>query len=178
MLVQHYKLIPICALAAVVGSTACRSTQSAIPVSASDFDLEPLVGKWAGEYTSEDTGRNGTISFTLQAGESAASGDVVMLPRSQSRPNSPAGNQTVMMGASGGLPREVLKIHFLRKESRNVTGTLDPYVDPDCSCRVTTTFVGAFTDDATIGGTFTTSRVDRTGPVASGRWRVARVKKL
>ena len=173
---KYRSLVALFAL--VLSVDACRSTRSAIPVFASDFDLSPLVGKWAGEYSSEDTGRNGTISFTLQAGESAASGDVVMIPRSQSRPNSPTENQTIVMGGSGGLAREVLKIHFVRKQSRNVTGTLETYVDPDCSCKVTTTFDGAFTDDATIGGTFTTSRVDGTGPVTSGRWRVARVKKL
>ncbi|MEA2762597.1 MAG: hypothetical protein QOD47_1881 [Gemmatimonadaceae bacterium] len=164
---------------AVAGATlamaGCASrNQPEIEMTSSDFDLNPLVGEWRGTYSSTETGRNGTIAFTLRAAESAASGNVVMLPRADS---SFAANHAPV-DASIPNTREVLTIHFVRKEGSNVVGTLDPYLDPECACKVITTFQGAFRDRGTIEGIYTTAAASSPGKTTSGKWRVTRFKKL
>ncbi len=166
-------------LVAVAGATlaiaGCASRQQPeIEMTASDFDLNPLVGEWRGNYSSTETGRNGTIAFTLRAAESAASGNVVMLPRSDS--SFEANHAPV----DPSIPntREVLTIHFVRKEGSNVVGTLDPYRDPVCACQVITTFQGAFRDRSTIEGIYTTVAAGTASKATSGNWKVTRVKKL
>ncbi len=165
-------------LAAIAGATlaivGCTFRQPEIELTSSDFDLNPLVGEWRGSYSSAETRRNGTIAFTLRAAESAASGNVVMLPRVDSSfeanhaPVDPSVTNT----------REVLTIHFVRKEGSNVVGTLDPYRDPGCACQVTTTFQGAFRDRGTIEGIYTTVPSISGSKVTSGKWKVTRVRKL
>jgi hypothetical protein len=163
---------------AVAGATlaiaGCASRQPEIELTSSDFDLNPLVGEWRGDYSSTETGRNGTIAFTLRAAELAASGNVVMLPRADSS----FGANHAPVDPSIPNTREVLTIHFVRKEGSNVVGTLDPYRDPECACQVTTTFQGAFRDRSTIEGIYTTTPATSGGKVTSGKWKVTRVKKL
>jgi hypothetical protein len=162
---------------AVAGATlaivGCASRPPEIELTSNDFDLNPLVGEWQGNYSSNETGRNGTIAFTLRAAELAASGNVVMLPRADS---SFAANHAPV---DPSIPntREVLTIHFVRKEGSNVVGTLDPYRDPQCACQVTTTFQGAFRDRSTIEGTYRTVPASG-GQVTAGTWKVTRVKRL
>jgi hypothetical protein len=143
----------------------CRLRQPPIELSANNFDLTPLVGQWSGFYSSPETGRSGTIAFTLRAGESNAFGRVQMVPRGVDPNAANASSQT-------------LQIHFVRKEGRSVVGTLDPYTDPDCGCRVSTTFVGAFTDSRTIEGTYATSADKNQRAPTGGNWKVTLVRRL
>ena len=163
---------------AVAGVTlpiaACASRQPEIELTSSDFDLNPLVGEWRGNYSSSETGRSGTIAFTLRAGEAAASGNVVLLPRADS--SFAANHAPIDPSATGS--RQVLTIHFVRKEGSNVVGTLDPYRDPECACEVSTTFRGAFRGRTTIEGTYTTVPSAPGSKVTSGTWKVTRVKRL
>src|SRR6267378_1446161 len=158
---------------AALSIVGCATRQPEIELTSSDFDLNPLVGEWRGNYSSTETGRNGTIAFTLRAAESAASGNVVMLPRADS---SFAANHAPVDPSIPNV-REVLTIHFVRKEGSNVVGTLDPYLDPQCACQVTTTFQGAFRDRSTIEGTYRTTPVSGSKATA-GTWKVTRVKRL
>lgn len=146
---------------------ACASRPPEIELTSSDFDLNPLVGEWRGDYTNPEIGRSGTIAFTLRAGESSASGKVVMIP-----------GKADSLASAAAVARSVIKINFVRKEGRKVTGSLDPYRDPDCACQVTTTFEGAFTDARTIEGTFTTVPSQTGHNVTGGKWKVTRVKRL
>jgi hypothetical protein len=158
-----------------VSAVACISRSAPIELTSSDFDLNPLVGEWRGDYSSAATGRTGTIAFTLRAGEGAAAGNVVMIPRADSLltdEEREALSNTLAQGQS------VLKIHFVRKEGGSVNGTLDPYRDPDCGCAVNTTFQGVFRDASTIEGTFTTVPSTPGGSVTGGKWKAKRVKKL
>lgn len=166
------------AVAAVATTLSCATRRYApIEISASDFDLLPLVGRWSGDYDSPQTGRTGRITFSLQPGEMSAYGDIVMIPRTPTRSAVPLNRQLV--GADGsGTGREVLTIHFVRKEGNQVVGMLDPYVDPDCRCRVTTAFQGTFRDARTIEGTFTTLTRDANGIRSVGSWKVTRMKRL
>ncbi|HEY8832819.1 MAG TPA: hypothetical protein VIM21_09935 [Gemmatimonadaceae bacterium] len=167
--------IVVIAAGATLAIAGCAPRhQPEIELTASDFDLNPLVGEWRGNYSSAETGRNGTIAFTLRAAESAASGNVVMLPPADS---SFAANHAPV---DPSIPntREVLTIHFVRKEGSNVVGTLDPYLDPVCACQVITTFQGAFRDRSTIEGIYTTAPAKSGSKATSGNWKVTRVKKL
>jgi hypothetical protein len=169
------RLTFVLAIAAVtLAVPGCASqNQPGIELSSSDFDLNPLVGEWQGTYNSSETRRSGTIAFTLRAGESAASGNVVMLPHIDASAASKADVDPSVMAS-----RQVLTIHFVRKEGNNVVGTLDPYLDPECACQVSTTFQGTFRDRGTIEGTYTTVPAQPGGGVTTGRWIVTRVKRL
>lgn len=163
------RLIIVIAVAGVAASaTGCARRTPEIELTSSDFDLNPLVGEWRGDYSNPETGISGTIAFTLRAGESSASGNVVMIPRSADS----------SLASAAAVARSVIKINFVRKEGRKVTGSLDPYRDPDCACQVTTTFEGAFTDARTIEGTFTTVPSQTGHNVTGGKWKVTRLKRL
>jgi hypothetical protein len=66
---------------------------------------------------------------------------------------------------------DVLRISFVRVAEGQVTGVLEPYVAPDCQCRVTTSFTGTVKGD-TIEGTFATRGPE--GLEQTGRWKVSR----
>lgn len=146
-----------------------------VGVSSSDFDVAPLVGVWRGSYTNPQTGRTGTIAFTLRAGESFALGNVVMIPKPDSL-LTPEEREMVSDMPSGG--RSLLKFQSIRKDGSNVTGTLAPYRSPDCDCITNTTFLGVFKDERTIEGTFTNVPSKAGSTITSGTWKVTRVKKL
>jgi hypothetical protein len=154
---------------------ACASKPPGIAITSSDFDLNPLVGVWRGTYTNPLAGRTGTIGFSLRAGESFASGNVVMIPKADSLLTP---DEREMLNDEKPAGRAVIPIRFLRKEGGSLTGTLDPYRAPDCDCIVTTTFQGTFTDSGTIAGTFTTVPSKAGSTITSGTWKVTRVKKL
>jgi hypothetical protein len=166
-------LIRLVAASLAMTVAGCTPKAPAIDVMSGDFDLNPLVGEWRGTYSSTETGRAGTIAFTLRAGETAAFGRVIMMPH---------GVDTVGMAdmsptGSATASRQALTISFVRKEGGRLVGTLDPYTDPDCRCTVNTSFQGAFTDAKTIEGGFTTTRPQGQRPT-SGTWKVTRLRKL
>lgn len=141
-------------LALLVVMGGCASTPAAVTIQATPAEISALAGHWEGEYSSQATGRLGSIVLDLIAGEDHAHGDVLMIPRGSNDPYRPR--------ASGGGPSpagasQILRIRFVRAEGRKVSGTLDPYWDPDCSCEVMTTFVGEIRGD-TVEGTFTSER--------------------
>ena len=172
---KHTKLISVTAVAVV--TLGCALREPTIELTASDFDLNPLVGKWSGEYSSAETGRSGDISFTLKAGEAEASGAVVMSPRS-STANVVSYDRPMVKGVITSEPKQLLTIHFVRKEGRSVIGMLDPYVDPDCACRVTTTFKSDFVNGRTIEGTYSTLSRELFHVPTQGTWKVSLVKRL
>ncbi|HJP84663.1 MAG TPA: hypothetical protein VJ852_01625 [Gemmatimonadaceae bacterium] len=167
------RAIALMLVALTTSTLACARRTPGIQLASSDFDLNPLVGQWRGSFSSSQTGRTGTIAFNLNAGESAATGNVVMF----AKPDSLLTPEEREMAAN--VPdRSVLKIHFVRKQGGTISGGLDPYRDPDCNCTVTTLFQGAFTNAATIEGTYTTVRSLPGSDIVSGTWKVTRTKKL
>ena len=170
---ERARQIVVAALA--VASIACASTPPGFGVTSSDFDVGPLVGVWRGDYTSPQTGRTGTIGFTLRAGESFAAGNVVMIPKPDSLLTP---EERELFSDTPPSGRAVLKFNYLRKEGNNVTGTLDPYRAPDCDCIVNTTFYGVFKDERTLEGTFTNVPTKAGSTISTGTWKATRVKKL
>ena len=91
-------------------------------------DISALTGEWAGDYSSTESGRSGSITFTLRAAGDSAFGDVIMIPAAWGRPLMPYRQQI----AGGGQAPEttVLTIRFVRVQQGYASGTLDPYADP------------------------------------------------
>src|SRR5207244_9101513 len=132
-----------------------------------------LAGQWEGSYSSASTGRSGSISFTLSAGNDSAFGDVIMIPRGWGRPLQARNGQTP--AGSEARPRSaVLTINFVRVAGGHVTGTLAPYADPETGAQLMTRFEGQLGGDR-IEGTYTT-RGGGSGEAQTGRWQVTRRK--
>jgi hypothetical protein len=142
-----------------------------VSVEANQKDLSSLAGDWSGDYFSGSTGRTGSIRFNLNAEEGAVYGTVLMFPQGRSSAMEPANRQGA---GSENAPRggQPLSIRFIVVEDGVVSGTLEPYKDPDCDCFLSTTFTGRVHGDV-IQGTF----VSHGGPARvtqDGRWKVTR----
>lgn len=160
---------------ALIGGVAlaCATKPTPVTVAGEAGDRASLAGKWTGEYSSQVTGRSGSIVFNLSPSGDAASGDVVMVPRGLDRPLTPysVGNTTVA-GVQGSAASQVLTIKLVRVSGDTVSGVLDAYRDPQCDCAVVTTFTGKLSGDS-IEGSFVT-RGNQSVAQQSGTWRVTR----
>lgn len=143
---------------------ACSWNPEPVPIAASPSQLERLAGRWAGEFSGDESGRSGSILFDIEAGRDTAHGDVLMLPCAWRTP------ETVP-----GVPPEprLLRIAFVAVDDGRVRGTLEVYRDPVCGCPLETTFTGRIRGDV-IEGTYSSVHLD-CGTTQSGRWRVERV---
>lgn len=166
-------LRPAILFALTVAALGCSWRRTPVPVISDSGSITALVGEWNGDYNSSETGRSGSITFQLASEKDTAFGDVVMVPRVHAV-------QSAMQERSGVNPTttraapEPLKIRFVRMEGGRVSGKLAPYDDPDCGCRVITTFEGTFTDSNTIAGTYETHGAGLLHQAATGQWKVAR----
>jgi len=149
---------------------ACATNQPSVPLVGRAADVAALAGEWTGEYSSTESGRSGSITFTLRAAADSAFGDVVMIPVGWGRPLAPWRGETAPMAAQRPMT-EVLTINFVRIEQGRVNGTLAPYADPQTGARLLTTFTGQLSGD-TIAGTYTTRLPS--GETQTGRWTVQR----
>ena len=143
---------------------ACLSPGAPIPVRG---DVQVLAGQWIGVYTSTETGRSGSIQFTLQAGTDTASGDVLMIPNWPG----PYAISQYIPPEEYVRPAQPLQIQLVRVFGHQVAGQLAPYVDPDCGCEVRTIFSGRLEGDI-LDGVFHTYHPD--GRTTTGEWRVHR----
>ncbi len=160
--------IVLCALAL----SACGASRSPVPLVGAATDVSALMGEWAGDYSSAESGRSGSISFTLRAAGDSAFGDVVMIPSAWGRPLVPYRQENAAGAGTNQQPAAtVLTIRFVRVEHGHVSGTLDPYADPQTGARLLTTFSGEL-NGKTITGTYTTRLPS--GDTQTGRWTVQR----
>src|ERR1700741_5039513 len=82
--------------------SACGAARSPVPLVGASSDVSALTGEWAGDYSSAESGRSGSISFTLRAAGDSAFGDVVMIPSALGRPLMPyRENAAGAAGAAG-----------------------------------------------------------------------------
>lgn len=167
---RYIKIASAFAFAAFVA--ACSWRRTPVPVIAESGSIEALVGDWAGQYGSAETGRSGSITFQLASAKDTAYGDVVMVPRAGVPV---AGKENMPMAVPVTQnPGQPLTIRFVRLNGGLVSGTLAPYSDPECGCRVITTFQGRFTDPNTIEGTYDTRGTGFGHQPAEGQWKVTR----
>jgi len=156
-------------LAWLILAAACHgSPPSPVPISGDAATTARLAGTWEGSYQSAALGRAGSIVFTLVAGEDHAHGDVVMVPRGANRPLRPSSSAGISAMDSTQVA-QVLTISFVRASGDSVSGTLTPYVDPDCNCSTSTTFRGRVDGDR-ISGTFVANQ--GAGRSMAGTWGV------
>ena len=153
----------------MVALSACSASRSPVPLVAASPDVSALVGEWAGDYSSAESGRSGSISFTLRSARDTAFGDVIMIPAAGARPLMPYRQQSP--GVNQTPETTVLTIRFVRVQEGLVSGTLDPYADPQTGARLFTTFSGELKGN-TIDGTYTTRLPS--GETQTGRWSVQR----
>jgi hypothetical protein len=155
---------------AVVLTAGCRSQNIPVRLQGDPFVVSSLAGTWNGEYWGGVGGRGGSLAFSLSSGSDSLYGDVMMV------------------GATGQMvlpvdPAEVHRTHvhttqrlhidFVAVRADSVRGTLEPYIAPECSCAVGTTFVGAVRGNA-MTGIFETRHEGRV--LATGRWEMHRVQ--
>ena len=150
---------------------ACGASRSPVPLVGASSDVSALTGEWAGDYSSAESGRSGSISFTLRAAGDSAFGDVVMIPSALGRPLMPYRENAAGVAGNQQAASTVLTIRFVRVERGHVSGTLDPYADPQTGARLLTTFSGEL-NGTTITGTYTTRLAS--GDTQTGRWTVQR----
>ena len=150
--------------------TACGASHSPVPLVGTSGDTNALTGEWAGEYSSGESGRSGSITFKLRSAGDSAFGDVVMIPSGLGRPVKPY-NEGQIAQPNAAPPSTLLTIRFVRVEQGRVSGTLDPYADPQTGERLFTTFVGDLKGNS-IEGTYTTRL--QSGVTQTGRWSVLR----
>lgn len=152
-------------VAALLG-TSCAYQATPVPISG---DIVLLEGEWEGTYSSQETGRTGTILFRLAAGADSAYGDVVMIPAKSEPIRVPTMPE---ISESWRKPARLLAISFVRCEHGDVSGRLEPYEDPETGEPVETTFEGRLLRKH-FEGTFST--VYRSGRRVTGTWSVQRV---
>lgn len=154
---------------ALVLSVGCALNPAPVPVSGAAEDLKALVGDWTGEYRSVETGRSGSILFMLEAWHDTAHGDVVMVTREGGMTFDDALSEATRRRAAN----QVLTIRFVRVNGSTVTGTIDPYPAPDCTCDLVTVFHGRLNGNR-IEGTFRSHHTGHDMPVQEGTWWVTR----
>lgn len=162
--------VPLPTALLALALAACGASRSPVPLVGTSGDVSTLAGEWAGDYSSAESGRSGSISFTLRTATDSAFGDVVMVPAGLGRPLQPWRGEN-MTGSAQSPSSTVLTIRFVRVESSHVSGTLDPYADPQTGARLITTFSGELKGN-TIAGTYTTRLPS--GEAQTGRWTVQR----
>jgi hypothetical protein len=142
----------VVSLTLVLGAVACRYQPTPVPLLGDPADISALKGEWSGEYTSLDSRRSGNITLTIRAGKDTAFGDVVMVS-SVGQAIVAADDPRVHL--THAPSPDVLRIVFVRVIGGMVSGELEPYVAPDCSCVVTTVFQGTVRSNTVNGEYFT-----------------------
>ena len=162
---QTVKPLALAILAASWLAACSSSKNPAPPVPVAGSDASALAGRWEGEYSSEATGRTGSIVFELKAGDRVAHGDVSWCRKGAGDP----------AGVSPPIP-QVLNINFVSAAGGVLTGTMDPYQrSRGATARCRRRSSGGVAGD-TIEGTFTTTPSGN-APITTGRWKIARKKK-
>jgi hypothetical protein len=146
----------MCTLVLILVSGCATSAGAGVAVKGQDIDVALMAGQWEGTYEGVESGRKGTISFDLATGFRLAEG-------------------RVMMNALGDPTRaeaKPLSIRFVEVGGGQVSGKIEPYAEPLCSCTVETEFVGKVEQDR-LEGTFNTRPVG--GKVMqTGKWEATR----
>ena len=158
------RLVLVPSLAILV--SACQAVVTPVPVTGS---VSQLVGEWEGEYSSEETGRHGSILFRLDPGKDTATGDVLMTPDlNRVFPTAPERVDEPWWKYSP----QVLQISFVRCADGEVTGVMKPYTDPETGDVTYTEFIG-WLDGNKLSGSFA-SWTERSLRRSGGTWSAVR----
>ena len=149
---------------------ACAYAGTPVPLRGSATDISRLAGRWDGEFWSDESGRRGTLLFTIRAGTDTALGDVV-LNSGMTEPVIAADARDPQHLRHSRAP-EVLRVTFVAVRGEMLRGEIEPYVAPDCKCVVVTEFLGTIAGDTVLGS------YDTRGPGVRqvGRWSMRRIQ--
>lgn len=153
-------------------SSGCGMAMRPVVFEAKPADWETLAGEWRGEYTMTGHDRHGTIAFKLSAGAQRADGDVLMIPDTFGWPYRGIPGRDPGDLARADTRSQLLAIKFVSAEHGQISGTMDPYWDPDRSCRAVASFIGSVDGDV-IAGSFISVCEDGVRTLR-GRWKVQR----
>jgi hypothetical protein len=157
--------------AALTFGAGCSLALRPVQMEAARAEWDRLAGDWRGDYSMAGRNRHGVIEFRLNAPERQASGDVLMIADRFKWPETG-------MPPRGDFPRlpttdtQLLTIRFVAAVGGEIHGNMDPYWDPDRSCRAWASFAGSVDGDV-IAGSFISICEDG-ARVLKGRWRVER----
>lgn len=169
---MRHVLVASAVAVVIVSAAGCSLAMRPVSVSASHIQWEALAGEWRGTYEMNGYDRHGTIAFKLVAIEEQASGEVLMIPERTGWPytmNRPEAEQR-----PGRVePRtQLLTIRFVEASEGTLSGTMDPYWDPDRRCTAHASFTGVVEGDAVTGSV--TSVCENDVRVLRGQWRARR----
>lgn len=159
-------------VAAVLPAAGCSMAMRQVPVTAPHAQWEALAGEWHGTYRMDGYDRHGTIAFKLVALEEQASGEVLMIPERRGWPytaNRPAPGD---VATKAGPRTELLTIRFVDAAGGPLSGTMDPYWDPDRQCTANASFTGIVEGDVASGTV--TSVCENDVKTLRGEWRARR----
>lgn len=138
-------------------------------------DLRALVGEWNGTYAYADDRRGGSIRLHLGldpgADSTTAFGDVLMIPRNIGEARQQRANGTPAGSTAGP---QALEIRFIAVQGGSISGTMEPYRDPESGSILSTTFTGRLAGEV-IEGTFLAFGGQPNVPLR-GAWKVTRVR--
>jgi hypothetical protein len=157
----------------IAPSVGCSLAMRSVPVSASHIQWEALAGEWRGTYRMDGYDRHGTIAFKLVALEEQASGEVLMIPERTGWPYTV--NHPIEDGHPPGRPEprtQLLTIRFVEAADGTLSGTMDPYWDPDRRCTAHASFTGIVDGDSVSGSV--SSVCENDVRVLRGQWRARR----
>ena len=152
-----------------LAAVGCAANPDPVPLVASPGAVSRLAGEWRGSFESDQSGRAGSILFRIEAGSDTAHGDVLMVPGQMNAPR-----PSIYEMPAPGVEPALLRVRFVQVASDVVRGELAEYRDPQCGCRLRTTFEGTVRGDE-ISGTFTSVHLE-TALRQVGRWRVERTR--
>jgi hypothetical protein len=148
-----------------------------VPVQGAQEDVSAVSGEWSGRYWSKETGRRGTIRFSLAEHADTGYGEVeITFSPALSLAEEASGmdrTERVSVDELEPRPCTVIDISIVRVEDGQVRGTMAPYWDPDCNCRAQTVFEGKLSGNR-ITGSFTTRRASSDRRLLTGKWQVER----
>jgi hypothetical protein len=159
-------------------ATSCLTPPAGpVPVQGAPEEVRALSGHWSGRYWSKDTGRRGTIRFSLAEQADTGYGEVEItfspsLSLAEAAAKADALNPTPA-DEPAPTPCTVIDITLVRVESRRIRGTMAPYWDPDCNCRARTVFEGELSGNR-VTGTFSSHRESNDRRILTGQWQVDR----
>lgn len=148
---------------------SCAYRPDPVPIAGSPSAISGLAGTWLGDYQGTESGRSGTITFIISARGDSAFGDVLMVSSTNAAMLQPVHGAEEHMAHVRSS--QALRIDFVAVSEGELSGHLEPYIAPDCNCRVTTTFSGR-RSGTVIEGTFVTRGASNFEQ--HGRWRVTR----
>ena len=156
--------------AALLVLAGCAGNPSPVPVLGTASEVQALAGEWTGEYRSAETGRTGNVTFKLAAGRDTAFGDVLMVPKESFSQSTEPG----MPAPPARANPQILTIRFVHVRGDAVSGTILPYLAPDCDCWLETRFRGDIRADR-IAGEFVSHDSDTGRMMQRGTWWAKRI---